>query len=274
VILKPSFHQGFARSAGESAFPERWRGLVHDFSPAMGIQGGELKDFSGNLAHGTFSGMDPATDWVTGSKGHALSFDGVNDHVSTAAGSIPGSASFSVMAWVLVPGSKQTDWRTIMEFRRSATNWWGLYESDPGISWRFRWTEGGGTDTQLDHQTGFSVDTWYRVGGTYNSATTTGRCYLNGFIDNENTSATNPVVATSGFLRIGSNQDGNESMKAHIANTRVYNRALTEREMLDDYLDSAAIFRLKRRQFGFVPAAGGADVRRHIIPAYMRMMNA
>lgn len=64
-IVTPSWKQGFARNAAESAYPNCWKGLVGAWVPALGPTGATLYDVSGYGNHGTLTNMDPATDWVT-----------------------------------------------------------------------------------------------------------------------------------------------------------------------------------------------------------------
>ena len=86
AVLKkpePSFVNGYARNASESARPHLWKGLVGAWAPSLGVTGDTLRDVSGNGNDGTLTNMDPATDWVATSKGLALDFDGSDDYVTT-----------------------------------------------------------------------------------------------------------------------------------------------------------------------------------------------
>jgi len=74
---RPSFKQGFARSAGESAAPNLWKGLRAAWVPALGPTGGTLFDVSGNKNSGVLTDMDPATDWITENDNHVLDMDGL-----------------------------------------------------------------------------------------------------------------------------------------------------------------------------------------------------
>lgn len=82
----PSYSQGYARSAGESAFPGFWRGLVGAWVPALGVAGEKLQDVSRHGNPGLLTAMDPATDYVVGGNprvpGYVLDFDGIDDYVS------------------------------------------------------------------------------------------------------------------------------------------------------------------------------------------------
>ena len=69
---RPSYKQGFAKSAAESDAPELWKGCVGLWMPSLGPTGLTLRDISGYGNHGTLTNMDPATDWVMTEKGWAL----------------------------------------------------------------------------------------------------------------------------------------------------------------------------------------------------------
>ena len=62
------------------------RGVVGYWCPMLATTGLGLYDRSGRGNHGTLTGMDAATDWVTSkvrnTAGRVLDFDGVNDHVA------------------------------------------------------------------------------------------------------------------------------------------------------------------------------------------------
>ncbi len=77
---QPSYKQGFARSAGESAYPNLWpRHLA--LSPGLGPTGGTLHDLSGQGRDGTLTSMDLSTGWEVSDRRYSIKPDGVNDHV-------------------------------------------------------------------------------------------------------------------------------------------------------------------------------------------------
>ena len=79
-------YKHFARSATESAHPNRWQGLRGLWVPELGVTGDTLFDWSGYKSHGALNGMDQATDWVIGdekyNRGYSLDFDASDDNVS------------------------------------------------------------------------------------------------------------------------------------------------------------------------------------------------
>ena len=70
---RPSYKQGYARSAAEAANPGLWKGLVFAGMTSLGPTGLTLRDISGRKNHGTLTN-NPT--WVKTNKGWALDFDG------------------------------------------------------------------------------------------------------------------------------------------------------------------------------------------------------
>jgi hypothetical protein len=83
TLYCPSYAQGFARCAGESAYPGLWRGLVAAWLPSLGPSGGELFDTSGYKNNGALTNMNVGSDWIPTLDGYALNFGGTNALVST-----------------------------------------------------------------------------------------------------------------------------------------------------------------------------------------------
>ena len=83
-LIRPSYHQNFARYAGESKRPNLWRGLVGCWKPSLGVTGiTTLRDVSGFANHGTMNGSMTIDDWVISGNpklpGYALDFDDMMD---------------------------------------------------------------------------------------------------------------------------------------------------------------------------------------------------
>jgi hypothetical protein len=91
----PGFKQGFARSAGESEYPELWRGLAGAWCPALGVQGERLFDPTRQGAPGTVANGS----WASSPAGIGLSFNGASTVVNLGRPVIT-TADFTVAAWV------------------------------------------------------------------------------------------------------------------------------------------------------------------------------
>lgn len=81
ILIHPCYSQGFARSAGESANPGLWRGLVGAWIPGLGHSGDTLFDWSGQGHHGTFGGTKGSEypEWVMKPNGYAIQSPGVGN---------------------------------------------------------------------------------------------------------------------------------------------------------------------------------------------------
>jgi hypothetical protein len=134
--------------------------------------------------------------------------------------------SFTLAAWVRIPNPIPSGWRTIIEHDRSGSNWFGLWKSNNGQTFHFRW----GIDDVSDFSTTISPDTWYHVAGTYDAFEETASLYLNGNVDRLIQNADIPTAANSA-LRIGITLQNHEDFVGTIDDVRVYNRALDESEI-------------------------------------------
>ena len=183
-----------------------------------------VNDSSDHGNDGLISG-DP--EFVTGMVGiNALAFDGDMDYITIAESPDFSMTSFTLAAWVKIPNPIPGGWRTIIEHDRSGSNWFGLWKSNNGNFFHFRW----GIDDASDFSTTISPDTWYHVAGTYDAFGKTARMYINGNLDRTIQNADLPTAANSA-LRIGITLQNHEDFIGIIDDVRVYNRALDETEI-------------------------------------------
>lgn len=98
--IRPSYKQGFARSAAESAHPSYWRGLVGYWAPNLGISGLVIHDIANGKKNGVFqAGMD-GTDWSITPLGSVVDYDsGANDYVLTTHNGLLGGGKKTIMIW-------------------------------------------------------------------------------------------------------------------------------------------------------------------------------
>ena len=198
--------------------------------------GTTVNDSSGNN-NGTYDdgptlGATPATNF----SGTSVSFDGNNDNVTIPDDSSLRVTDMTVSAWVYIPSSVPSGWRTIVEHGRGTDNWFGLWKRSGSDRFHFRWANNGGSTISADFDSTISADTWYHVVGTLGpdgSGGTEARVYLNGISDKDPVSNPDLPTATSGITTIGENNDGNEAFEGSIDDVRIYNRALTATEVAD-----------------------------------------
>ncbi len=184
----------------------------------------DASDFNND---GTISG---SADFVAGKIGSALDFNNNQDLVTIPATSDFSITNFTLAAWVKLPNPIPSGWRTIVEHNRWGDNWFGLWESNNGNMFHFRWGNDGNVTS--DFTSTISADNWYHVAATFDADQRTAKLYLNGTLDKtiQNTGAPSEEM---GKLVIGKNYDGEEAFKGIIDDLRIYNRVLSGSEIMD-----------------------------------------
>jgi len=176
------------------------------------------------MNHGTIYGASKAA----GKIGGALSFDGVDDYVGiTVTWNFPNGASW--MAWVkflAVPGA----WRKVLAYYKSAADLerdymdlthsltkklWALVRTTVGIA-------------LADSDVTAEVDRWYHLVGTYDNSNL--KIYVDGVL--KATTSHSGTILTNGVeFAVGRSVTG-EYINAIIDDVRVYNRALSQAEII------------------------------------------
>jgi hypothetical protein len=237
--IRPSYHQGFARNAGESKYPNLWRGLVGAWVPALGVTGGILFDQSPYKRHGTLTNMDASTDWLIGKYGYTLDFDNTNEEVLI--GSITLPTNFTMVANV--------NHHTVADF-----NTWISIGSDR----QFTMSSAGASkkpafyDGTINHEFGsaLSVDQDYFMVVTYDG--TNLEMYQDGIslgISAASLGAYTDILSLGRWDSIGDEMDGT------IGLAYIYNRVLFSNEIQQLNVDPLNLFELADRPFGFVVGA-------------------
>lgn len=185
-------------------------------------------DVSANSTHAAHMGS-PA--WVNGKVGEgALEFDGVNDYLD--AGNPPGLENLSEVSWQawVYPTNVSKDQ---MFISKQSADYFRIWNSKPFLSLRLN-----GVQQTLDSGVTISNNQWYHLAGTYDGGEM--RIYINGQL-----AARKEVSGTVGFnssnarLEIGHwiTTDPRRFV-GRLDEIKVYSRALSEDEVLDDYVTS------------------------------------
>jgi len=195
-------------------------------------------DFSGNNNHGTISGAD----WTNGVSGDALDFAEDENIVQYIQPTFDDTISdeFTIEGWVYWSGDSSPDGGPYIFDAAQVSPPKGfllqLNDTDGSISLRY------GTGTGWEKINGndpVTVDAWTYIAVVYNLSDHTLTSFLNGMEDN--TVAINlPYSNTEITAAIGNNRwapfDGNwRSFFGIIDELRIYNKALTENEILFHY---------------------------------------
>jgi len=181
-------------------------------------------DGSGHGNHGTFKG-DP--QWVIGHDGDALKFDGDNDWVEVPhADNLTVDNEVAVMAWINTEryiGPTGEDWQGIMA--KGSPRSYSLYTQ---VSGTLHFSTGGvGTLSSVT----IPLNEWVHVcamviGGAH-------QYYING--EDAGTGGTGivlPGATDTATVRIGNSRDANREFLGMIDDVRIYNKALTQDEVL------------------------------------------
>jgi hypothetical protein len=175
-------------------------------------------DSSGNGNDGSFNG-DP--QWVVGNFGGALEFDGTDDYVE-----VPDNESlqlwerFTLAAWIYQMESSSS--RIIDKIGAGTANGPHL-DTHPGTTLR------SCSGTCVSTATDYTLEEWHHVAVTFDEGDV--KLYIDGSIEGEG-SAPSPLAGNSLSLRIGADSNGQSLFIGLIDDARVYNRALTEAEIL------------------------------------------
>jgi len=186
--------------------------------------GGTVADGSGNAHAGTISG---ATWTTSGKYSNALTFDGVNDYVTTPdVADLDLTSAMTLEAWVY-PTSTLTDRDCAIIVKDYV---YFLYANQSFFS---NHPCGGfvksGTTRVVAAPTALALNTWTHLALTYNGSTTI--LYVNG-VNVANQPDTGNIDTSTGPLRIGGDLTYGEYFPGRIDNVRVYSRALSAAEII------------------------------------------
>jgi chitodextrinase len=183
-------------------------------------------DATGN---GNAGALTNGPTWTAGKYGGALSFDGNNDFVLVnSSASLTLTNAMTLEAWVF-PTSSAGGWHAIMQKEVDA---YFLHSGGGGPP--LDPTAGGTFSGQLSYFAASSLMTlnsWNHVAFTWDGSIM--RLYVNGVAAaTQNRGGT--LQSTTTPLRIGGNSPYGEMFQGRIDEVRIYNRALTQTEVLSD----------------------------------------
>jgi len=203
---------------------QRRSGLVGHWDFETGY-GGVAAD--GGSGGNTLSLMGD-TRWCGGACGDfAADFDGAGDYLRSATvirGLDFAPGSFTASAWIR-PRIVSDGWRTILEYDRAGTNWFGLWVSGAA---RFHFRVGG---DRRDSIAVLTPDQWCHVAGRYDASTKQLRLYVNGRFDSSTVYSTiryDSPRAAKLTIGVRGTEDA-EYFDGMIDDVRIYARALDER---------------------------------------------
>ena len=207
--------------------------LVADWKFNEGT-GSTAADSSGNGNDGTLVN-NPTR--VNGKIGNALSFDGVNDYISTTnSPSLNPADEITIIAWVKPSVTPQTGWNKIIAKPfTSRTSPWQQYALTLYDAHFVFELNAGGSKSGVHSTAPLVNNTWYHVAGTYNGSEM--RIYVNAVLNG--TLLKSGVIAeysTNVHIGAGIYSDAQEEyINGTIDEVKIYNRALDADEIMADY---------------------------------------
>jgi hypothetical protein len=189
-------------------------------------------DRSGNGYNATLYN-DPTFNFINGG---VIDFDGTNDYAQTLAVA-NGSNSLSVEV-VFNSDSLASQQNVIFN-----ANGQGLYPrigiyTNGQIFAQYR---PSGVTKNIGSTTNITVGNWYHVLFVYN-ASTGGRLYVNGVLENSDSTTGNHDKGTNFNIKLGYDTNLSTYMNGKIALAKVYSRALTPSEVLENYKSTRSRF--------------------------------
>lgn len=229
-----------------SRAPESWPGLVALWTMTAG-GGYTAFDASGFGNDGILTNMNPATEWVVGSQGMALDFDGDNDYVDC--GNIQTDVAALTLA-VLVQ-FRDVTWPPPTAGRclvRKGYDGSTLPLSLMGLNevLEFGFYNGNWDNVVQYAQTNFSIGVWYLIVGTISA--TDMILYVNGRLVASFGGAPDPLVTNNKSLLLGAYDNNGTLMNEHdgqMALAALWFRALSASEIKKLYNDLTGMYSLR-----------------------------
>lgn len=226
VLLVFGFIFGFSNYsyAGAEGLVARWK-----FDEGSGQV---AYDASGNNNHGKIHGAK----YVKCGDGYALQFDGLTDYVDCGNDKSLNVESITIELWI-----KFNSFTGPYDTPISKGNAEGSLSLSKSYDESFKFYFGIGSPHRVGLSLGVpSLDTWYHWVGTYNAADGVGKAYVNGVIADTQAAAPGPLPPSTNAMEIGrcsvsSPQSGERYFNGTIDEVVIYNRALTEAEIKNNY---------------------------------------
>ena len=203
-------------------------GLVLNLDAANGssypASGTTWTDLSGNGNNGTLTN-GPTFDPISGG---SIVFDGTNDYVSLS-NVQPGTNDFTISVWVYKNNNTSNDY--VWDFGANG----GTLSSGTSVSgygFRYYNTTLGTSSNMYTQGTIPNVSEWYEVTITRNSGTST--MYVNGQSITSSSGDTHNISSTTLYIGRYGGGTGYEH-DGRISNFKIYNRALSESEVAQNY---------------------------------------
>ncbi len=192
---------------------------------------GEVIDSSGNGNNGTAAGIVGGTASTTAGKfGNGGSFDGTDDYADAGTGSgLSFSNAITVSVWINKTGTAG-GYKGIVDKGRDGYGAWSLNADENGNTVTFK-ARVSGTNYSITAASNYTINQWEHYVGTFDGSALS--IYKNGSLSNS-TPVSGTLGTNSVSVRIGAANDG-LYFDGKTDEVRIYNRALSDREVRDLY---------------------------------------
>jgi hypothetical protein len=163
--------------------------------------------------------------------GGSIVFDGSNDFIKPPNSTTLQLTNFTLSSWIKVNIINANQF--IIDTSTDTANGLGYsYRINSVNKIRFWAYNANGL---LDSNSSIVNGVWYNIVSTYNNTSKLQTIYINGVLDNSNTYSQTFVVSNVSNLQIGGSQVLGGYLNGNIAQTSIYNRALSATEILQNY---------------------------------------
>ena len=161
------------------------------------------------------------------SNGGVLTFDGVNDRVSSFPTQFPNTSSKTIDMWFKTNSSTR---QGLCGVRSASTGW--VFCINRGSTGNLTYFNTGHGECQ--RPAGITTNTWYNAIVTHDYSVGTIKIYLNG---NLLGTVTSPGYISSSFNGVIGDEDNSFTtpFNGNISQTKIYNRALSQGEVTQNY---------------------------------------
>ncbi len=187
-------------------------------------------DYSGGKNKGTLAGANGLPTWTSGKLGKALSFDGVDDYVSTGdlSGSVPQNGPATISGWYYFNTSALARGSSMGLNSQ-------LYQH---VANNYLYIGGGGAD-YFNVASALTLTTWHHIVLTYTGTHENDLLYIDGVKYTVNIQSAGTNHQTLSNFAIGAINGPTYFFSGKIDDVRVYNRVLTQAEVLSIYKENA-----------------------------------
>ena len=250
---------GHAANASQAEYPHLWRGLIGLWVPSAGNTGSQLVDYTPNNNWCWEFGSMPS--WVPGRRGLATRFGGSAGWVCNSNNITSGLSAVTFMCW-----AKQDTLDSIAGIYQKAANTGTnaiLFETYNDGNLYFEVNNGSNQYTSFDYSTIISANVWFHAATVFDGSLANNsrlKIYINGrLITTTSTAAVPATLPTNTANFILGLYGANQAWNGLLDDMRLYNRALTAKEIWQSYTMPSPLVRSPEVYGKAVAAAAGAQ---------------